>query len=53
MTRKSKKSNNWRGGSFWAAVGGYTRRKARKAGRRAWSAFKRDGLGIKPKKKGK
>lgn len=48
---KGKKSNNWRGGSFGAAVGGYIRRKARKAGRRAWAALKRDTLGIKPKGK--
>lgn len=28
---KGKKASNWKGGSFRAAVGGYLRKKARKA----------------------
>ena len=40
MARKAKKkASNWKGGSFKAAVGGYLKRKARKAGKRAKRGF--------------
>lgn len=32
---KAKKKSGWKGGSFKAAVGGFLRGKARKAGKRA------------------
>lgn len=36
MARKAKgKKSGWKGGSFKAAVGGYLRKKARRAGGRA------------------
>jgi len=36
MARKAKgKKSNWKGGSFRAAVGGYLRKKVRRAGGRA------------------
>lgn len=48
---RSKKKNNWRGGSFTAALGGYCKRKAKRAGKRLWASFKKDTLGIKAKKR--
>jgi hypothetical protein len=54
MTSKAKsKKSNWKGGSFTAAVGCYLRKKAKRAAKRAWSSFKKDTLGIKPKRKKK
>ena len=35
MSKAKKKKSNWKGGSFKAAVGGFLRGKARKAGKRA------------------
>lgn len=31
MARKAKKKSNWKGGSFRAAVGGYLRKKGKRA----------------------
>ena len=35
MSKAKKKKSGWKGGSFKAAVGGFLRGKARKAGKRA------------------
>jgi hypothetical protein len=54
MARKAKsKKSNWKGGSFTAAAGCYLRKKATRAAKSARASFKKDTLGIKPKRKKK
>lgn len=48
MAKHKRKKPTWR-----AAVGGYVRKQAKKAGRSLWASFKKDTLGIKPKRQGK
>lgn len=51
MARKAR--SNWKGGSFKAAVCGCVRKKSRKAAGKLWASFKKDALGIKPKRRKK
>lgn len=38
---KRKPKSNWKGGSFKAAVGGYLRKKVKKAGKSLWKSAKK------------